>query len=174
MVAKISVTSSVEHSKIVPTMVSVRPNATDHLSVVLEVKLKDASSLLKTADVLVAWTPSKNTELLDMFHSRRYKVETPPTDNTFSIVVEFEPQPNGTAPNSTLSLQTSSMKPLWHRVTYFYVRLLDRIHQHVSLHQALQNGTQGGQHLVSATNTYMCSIVTGMCLATTTLKHTNF
>ena len=51
-----------------------------------------------------------------------------PEGDTFSVVVVF----NGTATNTTAgnnatlsSIQAIRMRPLWHRVTFFYVRLLE-------------------------------------------------
>ena len=72
-------------------------------------ELTNAPSLLAVGtDLLITWTADVST-----FASKRFTVLTSPTEDTFTVLLDF--QHNNTA---------ASIPPLWHRVTYFYLRLI--------------------------------------------------
>ena len=104
-----SLTFPAHYQSISPAIRSVRPNSTSGTSVVLEVELTNAPSLLAVGtDLLITWTADVST-----FASKRFTVLTSPTEDTFTVLLDF--QHNNTA---------ASIPPLWHRVTYFYLRLI--------------------------------------------------
>lgn len=114
-----------QYQTITPVVKSVRPNATSGVSVVLEVALSNANYLLAIGtDLLIIWTAddlsstssttTPTTTAPTSFGSQRFTVLAPPTNDTFTVVLDLKPN------NNTAAL----IPPLWQRVTYFYVRLL--------------------------------------------------
>ena len=120
--------SDSDANKIIPSVVSVRPNATTGKSVVLEVEIENSASLLDKHDILVSWTSSKDSKSDRTFDSRRFRAMQMPGGNLFAMILEArDPEANVTGTALTLAAkQAMRMKPLWQRTTFFFVRLLSR------------------------------------------------